>query len=418
MRGQIRVLHVDDDRGFLRLTAKLLAEQNDRFHIVSKSRVSDAISHLDDAETEIDCVVSDYAIPRTNGIEFLETVRAEHPELPFILFTGRGSESVASEALTNGATDYLQKQSGSEQYELLANRVQNAVEQYWSKLEHETSERYRQELYRITTDPSLSLEAKTRKLLELGCDRLGVENGHIVEIDREVGRHAIRTAAGSDFVQPDTVTELDETYCRETITSGSIMTVYDAAEEGWGDDEAYQRWEIGCYIGGRIEVGKELYGTVCFVNSQPRERPFSETERTFVDLVTRWLNQALERQAYEQELQGYEALLRTLPIGYARMTPAGELLAANSSFIDLVDGECKEDVLNRDVEELYGEPVAHERFTERLRDAETVTSHETMLETLTDTTIPVSLTGRLVERGGTEYVDTLVQEQAEATEGE
>lgn len=52
-----------------------------------------------------------------------------------ILFTGKGSEEIASEAITAGVTEYLQKGGGTEQYQVLANRIQNAVE-------HHRAERY------------------------------------------------------------------------------------------------------------------------------------------------------------------------------------------------------------------------------------------------------------------------------------
>jgi PAS domain S-box-containing protein len=82
-------------------------------------------------------------MPGQNGIEFLQTVRSKYPKLPFILFTGKGSEAVASDAITAGATDYLQKQAGTEQYQLLANRIRNAVEKYRSETAVErTEERY------------------------------------------------------------------------------------------------------------------------------------------------------------------------------------------------------------------------------------------------------------------------------------
>lgn len=68
-------------------------------------------------------------MPGQNGIEFLETDREEYPNLPFILYTGKGSEEVASDAISAGATDYLQKGSGTDQYQLLANRTPNAVGQ-------------------------------------------------------------------------------------------------------------------------------------------------------------------------------------------------------------------------------------------------------------------------------------------------
>lgn len=81
-------------------------------------------------EVEVDCIISDYQMPTTDGLEFLQIVREKHPDLPFILFTGKGSEEIASEAIAAGVTDYMQKGGGSDQYEVLSNRVQNAVEQY------------------------------------------------------------------------------------------------------------------------------------------------------------------------------------------------------------------------------------------------------------------------------------------------
>jgi PAS domain S-box-containing protein len=69
-------------------------------------------------------------MPTTDGLEFLQIVREKYPDLPFILFTGQGSEEIASEAIAAGVTDYMQKGGGSDQYEVLSNRVQNAVERY------------------------------------------------------------------------------------------------------------------------------------------------------------------------------------------------------------------------------------------------------------------------------------------------
>ncbi|TKX52110.1 response regulator, partial [Halorubrum sp. SS7] len=56
-----------------------------------------ALERLD--ETRFDCIVSDYKMPGMNGIEFLNAVRDRHPALPFILYTGRGSEEVAKQAI-------------------------------------------------------------------------------------------------------------------------------------------------------------------------------------------------------------------------------------------------------------------------------------------------------------------------------
>ncbi|MEF8914674.1 PAS domain S-box protein [Natronomonas sp.] len=134
---RITVLHVDDDPDFAELAGTFLEREDDRIEVETATKPETGLEFL--AANEVDCIVSDYDMPGTNGIEFLEAVRAEYPDLPFILYTGKGSEEVASDAISAGVTDYLQKQTTSSQYTVLANRVLNAVDQYRSKYALEAS---------------------------------------------------------------------------------------------------------------------------------------------------------------------------------------------------------------------------------------------------------------------------------------
>ncbi len=141
-RGEMRVLIVDDEPTLADLAAEFLEQEDDRISVQTVASASEGLEHLGDPA--VDCVISDYDMPGQNGIEFLETVREIHPDLPFILFTGKGSETVASEAISAGVTDYLQKQTGADQYTLLANRVANAVERYRGQKQlAEAEDRYR-----------------------------------------------------------------------------------------------------------------------------------------------------------------------------------------------------------------------------------------------------------------------------------
>ncbi|MFC3477158.1 PAS domain S-box protein [Halobacterium litoreum] len=124
--SSIRVLLVEDDDALADLTVEFLEREDDAFEVETRDAAESALDRLDDAA--VDCVVSDHDMPGMNGLEFLGEVRDTHPELPFVLFTGKGSEEIASDAISAGVTDYLQKGTGTDQYTVLANRVRNAVE--------------------------------------------------------------------------------------------------------------------------------------------------------------------------------------------------------------------------------------------------------------------------------------------------
>ncbi len=129
---RIRVLHVDDEPDLTEVVAEFLEREDERFTVETANGVQQGLDRLA-ADPGFDCVVSDYDMPGSDGIEFLETVREQHPELPFLLYTGKGSEEVASDAISAGVTDYLQKGGGSHQYTVLVNRITNAVERYRSQ---------------------------------------------------------------------------------------------------------------------------------------------------------------------------------------------------------------------------------------------------------------------------------------------
>jgi len=142
LNGQetIRVLHVDDEPDLAEVAGVYLEREKDAIDVETVTSAGDALDRLGRGP-RIDCIVSDYDMPGMDGLALLDVVREEFPDLPFILFTGKGSEGIASEAISRGVTDYLRKQSGTDQYAVLANRITNVVHRH--RAEQEVQHSYR-----------------------------------------------------------------------------------------------------------------------------------------------------------------------------------------------------------------------------------------------------------------------------------
>jgi YesN/AraC family two-component response regulator len=69
-----------------------------------------------------DVVITDMLMPEMDGMELVSNIRVDYPHVPVILITGHGSETLAVEALEQGATSYVPKP-------LLADKLLETVEQ-------------------------------------------------------------------------------------------------------------------------------------------------------------------------------------------------------------------------------------------------------------------------------------------------
>lgn len=178
--AEIVVLIVDDDPSMLDLTATFLERERDEFTVISESFGDEALGRLE--RERVDAVVSDYDMPKMNGLDFLEEVRHDHPDTPFILFTGKGSEEIASEAISKGVTDYLQKETNASQYSVLANRLLNAVERHRASESLKRSEEKFSKLVTNSTDViSVVDESACFKYISPACkETLGYEQEELI----------------------------------------------------------------------------------------------------------------------------------------------------------------------------------------------------------------------------------------------
>ncbi len=154
MADTIRVLFVDDEPELLDIS-KLFLEKIEIFAIDTCISATEALLRL--KSERYDAIVSDYQMPEMDGITFLKQLKASGNTTPFIIFTGRGREEVAIEALNSGADFYIQKGGDPKsQFAELSNKIRYAV----SKKQSEEALKESEERHRSVVDDQREMIAR------------------------------------------------------------------------------------------------------------------------------------------------------------------------------------------------------------------------------------------------------------------
>lgn len=99
------ILIAEDEERMRRLLAMLLG--NKGHDLVLCADGEEAVAKFLEQPTEV--VLTDLRLPKLNGLEIIERVRAAAPEVPIIVMTAYGSIESAVDAMRKGATDYITK---------------------------------------------------------------------------------------------------------------------------------------------------------------------------------------------------------------------------------------------------------------------------------------------------------------------
>lgn len=99
------VILVDDEPDLLESGTQALELSG--LTVKAFARADEALAGISPASPSV--IVSDVRMPGTTGLELLEKVRVEDPDLPVILITGHGDIPMAIQAIRDGAYDFIEK---------------------------------------------------------------------------------------------------------------------------------------------------------------------------------------------------------------------------------------------------------------------------------------------------------------------
>jgi DNA-binding NtrC family response regulator len=141
-----QLLIVDDDHSMRTILQEALS--NSGYEVTLAKDGKSALNIL--RNERCDLVVTDLVMPQMSGIELMEIVKKEYPDVGFLIITAYGTVETAVEALHNGAYDFITKPFSISQIESRISRF----------FEYEHLKRENKELKR-----KLSLDEKFKKLV-------------------------------------------------------------------------------------------------------------------------------------------------------------------------------------------------------------------------------------------------------------
>lgn len=174
------MLYVDDEPALLDVT-RLFLEKTKKFNIATEESAKSALRLL--KAQQFDVIVADYQMPGMDGIEFLRQVRADYGEIPFILFTGKGREDVAIDAINNGADSYLQKGGTVHaQFAVLAKKILVLAERSRARMMlRETEKKYKMLFENVSE--GIFMADMNRRIVEANasaCRQLGYQCNELI----------------------------------------------------------------------------------------------------------------------------------------------------------------------------------------------------------------------------------------------
>jgi len=120
----IQVLLIEDSPTDVMLVEQMLADAvAARFTLESVDRLAAGLERL--AQGNVDVVILDLGLPDSLGLETVDRVRAEAPDVPVVVQTGLDDQAVGIDAVQKGAQDYLVK--GDLTSSLLERTIRHAI---------------------------------------------------------------------------------------------------------------------------------------------------------------------------------------------------------------------------------------------------------------------------------------------------
>jgi diguanylate cyclase (GGDEF)-like protein/PAS domain S-box-containing protein len=152
----------------------------------------------------------------------------------------------------------------------------------------------------IADDSSIPLPERCRALLALGQRVFGLPLGMIARVEHGV-YEIVAAQPADDRLFPGARFAAEQTYCHVTLGSAEPVGFDKATGGPWEQHPCFREFHLEAYLGARIRVSGQTWGTLSFASLTPSPRRHTEDDYLFLKLMAQWLGHAFD--ARERELR-------------------------------------------------------------------------------------------------------------------
>jgi len=172
-------------------------------------------------------------------------------------------------------------------------------------------ERALRRAYEVIADRDRSFSEQIDALLNVVREAVGTDYATLSRVEGdEYVFEAVDAPEGADLRAGDSVS-LSSTNCERVVETERTLVLDDVESDApeLADKSGNADWGISCYLGAPVSVDGEMYGTFCFYGMEARSREFSNWDVAFVDLLSNWVSNELERQRQNERLDSFASMV-------------------------------------------------------------------------------------------------------------
>ncbi|MBR8829779.1 MAG: Sensor histidine kinase RcsC [Chroococcopsis gigantea SAG 12.99] len=148
-------------------------------------------------------------------------------------------------------------------------------------------------LYEITSASNIPFTEKVKQMLEMGCQRLGLQAGMFCQVRKEGLEIKFTHGLDSRFSDVFDLQALSSSILKQTLSKADVNIYRNNNQKSILSGLDYY---IKTYAGMRVNIDGELQGVLCFFDKRFRHHKFQAIEQELLKLMSQWISSEIERQ--------------------------------------------------------------------------------------------------------------------------